>query len=188
MSEPSFTSINLTSPDRLQGAICMRAILKCFTYLSILLVLLLSGLWQCWAELGRVASPTPCMVRKPASRLVSPQVFLPSFNPLSEGSSRTPSIFPHLHKADYIPLNRVRIWKASITHLYLSDFARRAEGATLLRACRPSSQDVRALLPPAPTAPYNEPAMKTGAAGRACQDITLDVSATSAGLQLDWPH
>lgn len=102
---------------------------------------------QCWEELGLVVSATPCMVHKPPSRLVSPQVCLPSSNSLSEGSSRTRSIFPHLCKADYISHSRVRIWKASITHLHLSDITRRAERATFLRACRPSSQDVRALLP-----------------------------------------
>lgn len=33
------------------------------------------------------------------------------------------------------PRSRVRLWKASITHLHLSDFARRAERVAFLRAC-----------------------------------------------------
>lgn len=188
MSEPSFTSINLTSPDRLQGAICMRAILKCSTYLSILLVLLLGGLWQCWAELGRVASPTPCMVlslcldwfhlrcsfhRSTHCRKDHPEL-LPYFH-ISTKLITSPSTacgFERHQSRTYI----CRIWRGG-----------RKARRSCERADRPRKTSAL-YFPLHPRRHIMSRGWRRVPPGGACQDITLDVSATSAGLQPDRPH
>lgn len=147
---------------------------------------------QCWEELGCVTYRTVCTVHKFHSGVISLQVHLgrrlPPVKPaagqiIQIWQRQTPSMF---FTSPQIWLRF--LWKASIMHLYLSDFARKVEmhDSPPEPAGLPCTvANVRALLLlllRRKTMSWDE----DGCCSRASQDITLDVSAPSASQPPAW--